>query len=116
MRLLQPTPELPVRDVLEAQEYYAARLGFSIGWYNAAGRIGAVYHGDCAVFFRETDGPIAPCVHWIYTEQVDAFFEEFRRLRADLSGPPETTAWGLRQFTFRDLHGHVFHVHCDADD
>ena len=46
----QATPELPVPDVLTAQEYY--NLGFEIGWYNAAAKIGEVSHGECSIFFR----------------------------------------------------------------
>ncbi|WP_299410837.1 hypothetical protein [uncultured Roseobacter sp.] len=51
MKIDQPTPELPVINVREAQEYYRDKLGFEIAWFNEEGRIGAVSHGKCAIFF-----------------------------------------------------------------
>ena len=41
MKMSQPTPELPVPNVREAQEYYRDKLGFEIAWYNEEGSIGA---------------------------------------------------------------------------
>lgn len=54
MKMSQPVPELPVPNVREAQEYYRDVLGFEIAWYNEGGRIGAVSHGECVIFFRES--------------------------------------------------------------
>ncbi|WP_136439533.1 VOC family protein [Pacificoceanicola onchidii] len=113
LTLSQPTPELPVRDVRKAQEYYRDCFGFEIGWHHEEGRIGAVSRGDCALFFRETDGPITPVVLWMFSADVDGAFAAFEALGATLSGPPKEEPWGLRQFTVTDFMGHEFHVFCD---
>lgn len=113
MRISQPTPELPVKNVLEAQEYYRDHLGFKTEWHHDAGRIGAVSHGDCALFFRESDEPLHPSVFWVFVDDVDFAHAELRSLGADIIEPVEDKPWGLRQFTIRDLYGNRFHFHHD---
>ncbi len=113
MRISQPTPQLPVKDVAQAQAYYRDHLGFQIEWQHDDGQIGAVSHGECAIFFRATDGPIHPGVFWIFTEDVDAAYRELKILKADILSPVEDKPWGMRQFTVQDLHGHQFHFHHD---
>ncbi len=109
----QPVPELPVHDVRKAQAYYRDRLGFEIAWHNEGGRIGAVAQGNCAIFLREVEGQITPCVHWVFAEDLDGTFAALEAQGAEIVGPPEDKPWGLRQFTVKDLHGHVYHFHRD---
>lgn len=113
MHLAPATPEIPVTDVAQAQRHYRDRMGFEINWHNEAGGIGAVSRGDCALFFRETAADLHPATFWIFTEDVDRACAEFSARGADIVEPVEDKPWGLRQFTLRDLHGHLFHFHHD---
>ncbi len=113
MRISAPAPELPVPDVQAAQAWYRDRLGFEIAWFNADGRIGAVSHGDCAIFFRETPDHLTPAVFWIFVDDVDAAYAELAARNAPIEAPPEDMPWGLRQFTLVDLHGNRFYLHHD---
>lgn len=113
MALSQPTPELPVADVNAAQAYYRDRFGFVVGWFHEEAQKGAVSHGDCAIFFQKTDGPIAPVVLWIFSDDVDAMHLDLVARGAHIVGPLGDTAWGLRQFTVQDLDGHLLHIFCD---
>lgn len=112
MKISQPTPELPVPNVREAQEYYRDTLGFEIAWYNKEGRIGAVSHGDCAIFFREC-AETHPGTFWVFCEDVEEAHFELTRRDADVLEPPENKPWGLRQFTVRDPYGNQFHFFHD---
>lgn len=109
----QTVPELPVRSVVEAQEYYRDTLGFRIEWHNEAGRIGAVSLGRCAIFFRETEDDIHPGTFWIFAEDVDATHDALVASGAQIVDPIENKPWGLRQFTVADLYGNRFHFHHD---
>lgn len=111
--LSQPTPEVPVRDLRAAQIYYRDRLGFQIAWTHEPGRIGAVSHGDCAIFLRQTDGPLHPATFWIFAPDVDAACRDLTERGADIVDPLADKPWGMRQFTVRDLHGNLFHIHHD---
>ena len=102
-----------MRDVAAAQRYYRDKFGFQIEWFNEAGRIGAVSHGDCAIFLREIDGDISPATFWVFAEDVDATHDALVLGRADIVEPVEDKPWGLRQFTVRDLNGHLYHFHHD---
>lgn len=113
MKIAQPTPELPVPDLAQAQAWYRDRLGFSIAWTDDAGRIGAVSHGDCALFFRETDARSAPATFWVFTDDVDAAEAELRARDVEIAEPLRDTPWGMRQFSVRDPYGNLFHFHHD---
>ena len=113
MVLSPAVPELPVPDVAAAQAWYAERLGFEIGWHDEAGGIGAVSHGDCALFLRRSDAPARPATFWIFADDVAAAHRDMTARGADVLGPPERTPWGLVQFTVRDAWGNLFHVFHD---
>lgn len=116
MKIFQPTPELPVRNVETAQRYFHERWGFDIAWHNKAGRIGAICHGDCALFLRETDGDIHPATFWVFADKVDEAYAALLDRGADIIDPISDKPWGTRQFSVRDLNGNVFHFHHENDD
>lgn len=107
----QPVPELPVADVVRAQQHYRDALGFEIGWLDD--EIGAVSRGSVAIFFRKRTPPFEPTVHWVFAEEIDATYRELQASGAKIVEPLETKPWGLRQFTVEDLDGHRFYFHCD---
>lgn len=109
----QPTVALPVRDVVAAQEYYRDRYGFEVKWHHEGGRIGAVARGECAVFLRAVDGDIQPVELWVFVVDVDAACAALEARGAEIVGPLGDTSWGLRQFTVRDLSGHLLHFFHD---
>ena len=113
MQIAQPTPELPVPDVLEAQAYYRDRFGFTVEWFNEPGGLGAVSHGECAIFFRKTSNQGHPGTFWIFAEDIDASFSELEQRGAEIVDPISDKPWGMRQFTVQDAYGNQFHFHHD---
>jgi uncharacterized glyoxalase superfamily protein PhnB len=109
----RPVPELPVADVERAQQYYRDTLGFEIVWLYPNKEIGAVSRGTVAIFFRKRDPPFEPAVHWVFAKDVDATYDEFKSLGANIVEPLEDKPWGLRQFTLDDLDGNRFYFHHD---
>jgi uncharacterized glyoxalase superfamily protein PhnB len=109
----QPVPELPVADVERAQNHYRDVFGFEIGWLEPAGEIGAVSRDDAVIFFRKRKPPFEPAVHWVFAEDIDALYEEFKSSGANITEPLERKPWGLRQFTAQDLDGNIFYFHHD---
>ncbi|MCJ7872555.1 VOC family protein [Phaeobacter sp. J2-8] len=115
MKLAPATPELPVRDVISAQIHYRDRFGFDIRWHNPEGRIGAVSHGECALFLRAGAGAGAPAVVWIFAEDVVAVHADLIQRGAEIVDPLADRPWGLRQFTARDGDGNILHFFHDLD-
>ena len=85
----QLVPELPVTDVEKAQRYYRDVLGFEIGWLYRGKEIGSVSRGTVAIFFRRRQEPFEPAVHWVFAEDIDATYEEFRSLGSKIVEPLE---------------------------
>ena len=110
----KPVPELPVADVERAQQHYRDALGFEIGWLYPGKEIGAVSRGDVGpIFFRKRQPPFEPAIHWVFAEDIDASYQEFKSSGANIVEPLETKPWGLRQFTVKDLDGNLFYFHHD---
>lgn len=112
-RFNHPTPELPVEDVERAQQHYRDVFGFTIGWLYPGKEIGAVSRDDAAIFFRKRSRPFEPVIHWVFAEDVDAIYDEFRSSGAKIVESLEKKPWGLRQFTVEDIDGNRFHFHSD---
>jgi hypothetical protein len=66
--LAPPVPELPVKDVVRAQQHYHDALGFVIAWLDPDGQIGAVSREPIAIFFRKRARPFEPAVHRVDPE------------------------------------------------
>jgi uncharacterized glyoxalase superfamily protein PhnB len=109
----QTVPQLPVEDVEKAQIYYRDILDFEILWiYPDTGKyIGAVTRGDSTIFLAKTNKPIEPNIHWIFAEDIDKTYAEFKERGADIIEDIEDKPWNTRQFAIRDLDGHIFYIH-----
>jgi hypothetical protein len=66
-----------------------------------------------AIFFRKPKSPFEPGVHWVFTEDIDASYQELQSLGANIVGPLKKKPWGLGQFTVEDLDGNLFYLHHD---
>lgn len=112
MNIDQPTPELPVSNVREAQEYYRDKLGFEVAWFDEGGRIGAVSHGKCAIFFRESTQSQSS-TFLVYCDDVDEAYADLTERGADIREQLEDKPWGLRQFTVCDRFENQFYFFHD---
>jgi catechol 2,3-dioxygenase-like lactoylglutathione lyase family enzyme len=109
-------PVLLVDDLDSALDYYRDRLAFHVEvWqprhYGQAMRDGCQLHFAC---FKES-GP-RPNVHavppdmfdvYFYVDDVEALYDEFRELGADLVHGPVEQDYGLREIRVRDTDGYI---------
>lgn len=120
-RLPAATPEIPVRDLASASDYYKNSLGFTVDWGDADGGIIGISRDHCRMFltsaaFREQHGNRAPVVIWLNVgsrDDVDALHAEWREKEATILAPPESKPWGLHEFTVADRDGNVLRVFYD---
>ncbi|HEY4009575.1 MAG TPA: VOC family protein [Acidobacteriaceae bacterium] len=114
-------PEIPVRDVAKAVEYYVAALGFGLDWHSETDGIAGISQGDCRMFlasssFRERRGNNAPAVVWLNLEsrqQVDELCNMWRDAGAKILTEPEDKPWNLHEFTAADVDGNQLRVFYD---
>jgi uncharacterized glyoxalase superfamily protein PhnB len=120
-RFPQAVPEIPVRNVDEAAQYYVRVLGFSFDWGNDAGGIGGVSQGDCRMFltnqpFRGEHGPKGPVIVWLNLgskQEVDELFERWKASGATIVEAVEDKPWNLREFRVADPDGNQLRVFYD---
>ena len=117
----QAVPEIPVKSVEEAADYYAKVLGFSFDWGDDDGGIGGVSQGDCRMFltnslFRTSHGPKGPVIVWLNLnskQEVDELFDRWKHAGARIIEAVEDKPWNLREFRVADLDGNQLRVFYD---
>ncbi len=114
-------PEIPVRDINKAAEYYEKNLGFKIDWGSEDGGIAGISKGHCRVFltnpsFREPYGNSGPVLIWFNLnskEEVNQLYEQWKDTQARIVSAPEKKPWKLHEFTATDLDGNLLRVFYD---
>ena len=117
----QAVPEIPVRNVEKAAEYYVNVLGFSFDWGNDEGGIAGISQGDCRMFltnapFRQHYGTSEKITVWLNLNnknEVDELFHRWKEAGAKIIEEPEDKPWHLREFRVGDLDGNQFRVFYD---
>ncbi len=120
-RFPQAVPELPVRDVDRAAEYYVNVLGFQFDWGNDEGGIGGISQGDCRMFltnapFRQHYGNGDRVIVWLNLgskQEVDELYHRWQQAGAKIVAKPEDKPWRLREFRVEDLDGNQLRVFYD---
>ena len=114
-------PEIPVRDISIASEYYQQNLGFKIDWGGEDGGIAGISKGHCRLFltnpsFREHHGNSGPVLIWLNLkskEEVNQLYKLWSSTQASIISAPEEKPWKLHEFTAADLDGNLLRVFYD---
>jgi predicted lactoylglutathione lyase len=114
-------PEIPVRDINKAAEYYVKNLGFKVDWGGEDGGIAGISKGLCRMFltnpsFREHYGNVGPIMIWLNLNskaEVNELYEQWKKAQARIVSEPEEKPWKLLEFTAKDLDGNLFRVFYD---
>ena len=102
-------PVLPVADVVAAQDFYRDHLGFVADW-RAGDSFGAVSNGDISIFFSKDVTPIPPFTLVLNTPNADEVCAEYKTRGIEPISDIATHPWGMREFTIRDLNGHLLRI------
>ncbi len=102
------TPQLPVRDVAQAQAWYRDVLGLKPGF--ARGDFGSVQHGVLELYLAKATGTPEPAWICVRVDDADGLAAIYRERGADIVDPLANRPWGVREFTLRDPSGHHFRI------
>lgn len=119
--LPKAVPEIPVKNVETAAEYYVTVLGFSFDWGDDKGGIGGISQGECRMFltntsFREQNGAEGTVVIWLNLNsrsEIDELHQRWKDAGARILAEPEDKPWRLREFRVADLDGNQLRVFYD---
>jgi catechol 2,3-dioxygenase-like lactoylglutathione lyase family enzyme len=112
MRAKRITANLRVTDIEAAEAFYTGYLGlsteeFNLGW---VARYTAPDTGvNLQLVTEDATAPENPVVS-VHTDDVEAAFDEARRLGYEIVHPLTTEPWGVRRFFVRAPDGNVINV------
>ncbi len=114
-------PEIPVRALPEALDYYRDRLGFTVDWSDEALGLAGASQGDCRLFLAAADyraalGNPGPVVVWLNLSgraEVDALYDRWLQAGATIAAPPRAQPWKLYEFSAADPDGNRLRVFYD---
>lgn len=116
MRLTGHAPFLLVPDVAAALEHYRDVLGFETSEYELVPEDnGTATRDGCTIFFNRgpraiPNSEVAPpdlFDVYLWTDDVQALFEELRGRGADVLHEPTDRPWKMREIRVRDPNGYV---------
>ena len=119
--LPQAIPEVPVRELEKALEYYVKTLGFQVDWRDDADGVAGVSQGQCRMFltsseFRRQNGAEGSLVVWLNLNsrgEVDELFRRWQAAGAKVLAEPEDKPWNLREMRVVDPDGNELRVFYD---
>ncbi len=107
-------PALPVADVDATLNYYRDVLGFSIEGrhQDESGDVvfGSVLCGQANFYFSKTKEPIVANRCYVFADEVDDLCAALKARGAQILEEPADKPWGYREFTLKDINGHIFHI------
>lgn len=101
-------PALPVKDIKVSLEYYRDILGFDIGWI-WKNSYASVFNGEIEIHFDKQD-IISPQTIHFFVEDADKVFEFLKNQKVDIIKDVESTPWGMREFSIREINGHILRI------
>jgi len=108
-------PILNVKNFAVSMDYYVNRLGFRKKWaWGDPPTFGCVTRGKVEIFLCE--GAQGQPGMWmsVFTEDVDALHEEYKRSGAIIRQPPTNMPWGTREMNVQDPDGHRLRMGSDS--
>jgi catechol 2,3-dioxygenase-like lactoylglutathione lyase family enzyme len=115
--ILAAEPQLYVRDVVAASEFYSRTLGFSVAFiYGEPPFYAQVFRGGARLNLRHVDDPVAGAIGrdteqllaaTIVLEDAKPLFVEYQQAGVEFVQSLRTEPWGARTFIVRDPDGNL---------
>jgi catechol 2,3-dioxygenase-like lactoylglutathione lyase family enzyme len=112
MRVHRITANLPVTDIDAAKAFYTDYLGLSTEEFNL-GWVARFTAPDTGAHVQLVTGDATGAedsVISVHADDVDAAYDEARRLGYDIVHPLTTESWGVRRFFVRAPDGNVINI------
>ena len=117
VQFLAVEPVLHVHNVLQTAEYYRDKLGFNIDFlYGNPPTHGGVSRGEWSGSMVSIQLSQVPSNHEIVPsghlhirvgQPIDTLAEDYRIKGVEIISDPDNKPWGFREFTIKDLNGHI---------
>jgi len=99
---------LPVKDIRTSLAFYRDSLGFETGWLWEDSYT-SVFNGEIEIHLGKQD-IITPQTIYFFVEDADRVFEFLKKQNVEIIKDIELTPWGTREFSIREINGHIFRI------
>jgi catechol 2,3-dioxygenase-like lactoylglutathione lyase family enzyme len=104
-------PIIPVRNMDDSLEFYRDMLGFKVAWIWDDNGYAAIQCGDIELHLDLQELFTTYRAHsYFFVQNVDKVYAMYISKAVDIVQEIELKPWGVREFTFRDINGHMFKV------
>lgn len=100
---------LPVRNFKESLDYYTNTLGFEVAWIWDENGYGAVKCGEVEIHLDRQE-IVHPNHSYLFVKNADQMYDFYKENGVKIIREIESKPWGVREFTFEDINGHLFRV------
>ncbi len=100
--------ELPTSDIAAAIHYFETYLGFTTDFHLTEIGYGKVSRDDQSIFLSQRDGPFEPRSCMIYSEDIQAAYQEMNDAGVEIYREMERLSVGTTEFSIRISDGHIF--------
>lgn len=108
-------PILPVRNMDESLAFYLDVLGFKVAWIWDDNGYAAIQCGDIEFHLDVQESFTTYRAHsYLFVQNIDEIYTLYKSKALDIVQDIEQKPWGVREFTFRDVNGHMFRVAQEA--
>lgn len=101
-------PILPVHDLGKTLDYYRDRLGFEVAWVWEED-YASVVNREIEIHFTKSD-TVTPHSIYLFVENAGEVYEFLREQQVEIADPLTSKPWGMKEFTIRDINGHLFRI------
>ncbi|WP_274364044.1 VOC family protein [Paenibacillus thermotolerans] len=104
-------PIIPVYSMDESLAFYRDVLGFDVAWVWEDNGYAAVRCGDIELHLDVQESFTTYRAHsYFFVDNADEMYAEYKIKGVDIVQELEHKPWEVKEFTFRDLNGHMFKV------
>jgi len=99
----------------ESIAFYRDVLGFKVAWIWDDNGYAAVQCGDIEFHLDEQDSFSTYRAHsYFFVQDIEEVYTLYKSKSLDIIQEMEKKPWGMREFAFRDVNGHIFRVAQEA--
>ncbi len=102
------SPELPVSDLSSAIGFFETHMGFITDFQLDDIGYGKVSRDGQSVFLSVAEPPFEPRTCMIYSEDIQASYQEMKNAGLTITSELRTLSVGSTEFSVRVTDGHIF--------
>ncbi|NIK76786.1 putative glyoxalase superfamily protein PhnB [Paenibacillus castaneae] len=104
-------PIIPVLNMNDSIAFYRDVLGFKVAWIWNDNGYAAIQCGEIEFHLDVRESFSTYRAHsYLFVQNADEIYTSYQNKSVEIVHEIEHKPWGVKEFTFRDINGHMFRV------